>query len=74
MEEAMPKYRIVYKSCTQWNGTEQESGDTGEVYETKDIAEAKKKELELQDKGDIMQAAIEAQGCEGWLEIQEIEE
>ncbi|MDE2106689.1 MAG: hypothetical protein KGL39_56255 [Patescibacteria group bacterium] len=65
-------YRIVYKSCSQWQGTELEGGDTGEEYETKEEAEAAMQDILDKPDNDIMQAAIEAQGVEGWLEIQEV--
>ncbi len=62
-------YMIIYKSCSQWQGSELEAGDTGQQYATKAEAEKAKAEIEAAPNNDIMTAAIEAQGVEGWLEI-----
>ena len=69
-------YKIIYKSCTQWQGTECEDGDTDETYETLAEAQAKKEELESNDKHQLsmFQHAAESQGLECWMEIQEVEQ
>ncbi len=64
-------YMIIYKSSSQWQGSELEAGDTGQQYATRAEAEADKAKIEASPNNDIMQAAIEAQGVEGWLEIVE---
>jgi len=64
-------YRLVYMSRSLWQESELESGDTGDIFETKDEAEALKAQIEANPNNDIMNAAIEAQGVEGWLQIVE---
>lgn len=72
----MPKYVILYKSRSQWQGSELENGDTGEFFATKEEADAKKAQLEADPehcKG-VHDAAVEAQGVEGWLEVVEAQD
>lgn len=67
-------FKVVYMSCSQWPGTELDSGDTGILHETKEEAQAEAKAIENNPNNDIMNAAIEAQGVEGWLEIVEVQD
>lgn len=66
-------YKVMFMSRTQWNGTELDSGDSGQEFATKEEAEAEKARLEADEEmqKDLFQAACEAQGLEHWLEVQE---
>ena len=66
-------FKIVWKSCSQWVGTECETNVEDEIFATREAAEKRLAELEL-DGGymtEVQDAAIEAQGVEGWIEIEE---
>lgn len=69
-------YRIVWKSCSQWVGTELTTHDGDDEYETREQAEAAL--AEMNNDTDLMYevhaAAIESQGVEGWLKIEEAAE
>ena len=65
-------YRISWKSASTWAGTTQTEYEGDKVFETREEAEAARAEMEKDDAimQDVMQAAIEGQGVEGWLEVE----
>jgi hypothetical protein len=69
-------FKIVWKSASQWQGTETETNSEDLVFETREEAEAKLKELEADQAymAEVWSAACDAQGVEGWIEIQDEDE
>lgn len=72
----MPKYRIDWKSCSQWSGTERTMEEGDELYDTREDAEAAmagfEQDSDIQDQ--LWNAAVEDQGVEGWMEIAETDD
>jgi hypothetical protein len=66
-------FKINWKSISQWAGTEKVEHEGEEIYETREEAEAARAAME--EDRDLMQevfhAAVEGQGVEGWLEVEE---
>lgn len=69
-------FRINWKSCSQWAGTEVTSSEGGDEYETREEAEAALAEMEADQNlmNEVHAFAVESQGVEGWLEIEEDDE
>lgn len=66
-------FKIRWMSSSQWQGTETETHDGDDEYETRDEAEAALKKMQM-DSGlmqEVHDAAVEAQGVDSWLEISE---
>jgi len=72
----MPKYRIDWKSCSQWAGTERTMDEGEELYLTKEEAEAALEEFrnDADLQMDLHHAAVEDQGVEGWMEVVKVDE
>lgn len=68
------KYRIDWKSVSKWAGTEHTEEEGDELYETKEEAEAALAEFEQDDDymTEVQSAAVEGQGVEGFLSIEEV--
>lgn len=68
-------FRINWKSCSQWQGTKQTEQEGEEVFETREEAEAALAELEKDSEymSEVHSAAIQGQGVEGWIEVEEDE-
>ena len=66
-------FKIKWMSRSQWVGSEIETYVEEDEFETREEAEAALKKLEEDGKfmDDVYQAAIEAQGVNGWLEVKE---
>ena len=67
-------FRINWKSTSQWSGTERTEHEGNDEYETLAEAEAARDEMQKDEAlmDDVHLAAIEGQGVEGWLEIEEV--
>lgn len=66
-------FRIKWKSCSQWSGTEQTMDDGDEEFATQEEAQAAKDEMEKDEAlmKDLWDQGCESQGIEAWLEIEE---
>jgi hypothetical protein len=69
-------FRIDWKSTSQWVGTERTEEEGSDIYATREEAEAALAEMEkdqaLMQK--VNDSAVQGQGAEGWLEIEECDD
>jgi hypothetical protein len=68
------KYRIDWKSTSAWAGTERTEEEGDELYDTKEDAEAALVAFEQDGNymNEVQNAAVEGQGVEGFLSIEEV--
>jgi hypothetical protein len=67
-EEQM-SYRVMVMCRTKWHGSDQELGDIGESFKTKEEADDAAENTEITQED--YEAAAEAQGLEVWLKVVE---
>ncbi|MGX9443889.1 hypothetical protein ACWX0K_15105 [Nitrobacteraceae bacterium UC4446_H13] len=69
----MTKYRIDWKSVSNWAGTDRTECEGDELFDTREEAEAALTALEKDSSymEEVHAAAIEGQGVEGFLSVEE---